>query len=367
MDWPVFGRGDAMNATGPDGSDIKNSNDRVPVWMVPLGIKEGEWFIDSKARAKRAMTSKCFSPAARLHIWLGLATMGFQTQLATKMETGRRVPATPKDACAAVGIRREHFHKHFKELESMGLAECRGSTKGRVELYGWALPRPVDVKKIVTETVTIFDGCPSDLAPLLKRYRVSFPPGFVTDSVTISELQRLAQVTFEAESSLRKYADCLRGGLRLNKEESNGKEPSKETTPASGRASQTLDTGASEPEPPDSRARPQDAIPDKGQNLKTRLRAHLLSLTVPSKLQESDFERIAAAICDERTFDLFKRNTKGRDFHKWTLVLTVAEETHERAATYPTEEAQAVGAERLPRWAQELQYEREHPRCRTEE
>jgi hypothetical protein len=204
---------------------------RVPEWMAAAGLKEGEWYIDSKLRARRAMTSKCFSPAARLHIWLGLATMGFQTELATKMEAGKRVPASPTDACAATRIRREHFRKHFQELAAMGLAECRGSTKGRVELYGWAVPRPVDVKKIVPETVTIFDGCPPDLAPLLKRYRINFPPGFVTDSATISELQHLAQVTFEAELSLRNYADCLRGRASLNKEESNGKEPMKVTGP----------------------------------------------------------------------------------------------------------------------------------------
>jgi hypothetical protein len=79
--------------------------------------------------------------------------------------------------------------------------------------------------------VTIFDGCPPDLAPLLKHYRINFPPGFVTDSATISELQHLAQVTYEAELSLRNYADCLRGRASLNKEESNGKEPLKVTGP----------------------------------------------------------------------------------------------------------------------------------------
>jgi len=102
----------------PRGSDCRNRNDRVPAWIVPFGIKEGGWFI-SKARAKRAVTSKCFSPAARIHICLELATMGFQQKLAVKMVGGngaRRVPRT---------------------------------AKGRVELYSWLVPRPVDVKKIV--------------------------------------------------------------------------------------------------------------------------------------------------------------------------------------------------------------------------
>ena len=35
----------------------------VPPWLARLGVKSGGYFIDSKARAKRAMTSKAFSPA----------------------------------------------------------------------------------------------------------------------------------------------------------------------------------------------------------------------------------------------------------------------------------------------------------------
>lgn len=138
--------------------------------------------------------------------------------------------------------------------------------------------------------------------------------------------------------------------------------------PSGERASRTLDTGARAPAPPDAPARPQEATPNERQSLKTRLHAYLLSLPIPSKLQEADFERVAASIADERTFDLFKQNTNGRDFRKWTLVLTVAEETHERSATYPTEEAQAASAaHRLPNWARELEYEREQQNRRTEE
>src|SRR5215471_3424483 len=98
--------------------------------MAALRVKEGEWFIDSKLRARRAMKSACFSGPARIHIYLGLATMGFQQELAVKMEAGKRVPVQPSDICAATGISRKHFRDHMACLEACGLAKMEGSTKG---------------------------------------------------------------------------------------------------------------------------------------------------------------------------------------------------------------------------------------------
>lgn len=123
-------------ASGGNGSGNRKGN--VPAWMAALGVKKGEWFIDSKARAKPAMTSKFFSPAARIHICLGLATMGFQRELAVKMVGNRIVPMTPADVCAQTHIKRGTCRRHMTELEAMGLAECQGSTKGSVDCaHGW--------------------------------------------------------------------------------------------------------------------------------------------------------------------------------------------------------------------------------------
>src|SRR5260370_33269495 len=116
----------------------------VAPWLVKLGVKSGGYFIDSKARAKRAMVSKAFSPAARIHICLGLATMGFQQELAVKMKDGIRVLLTPADICAATRIRRQNFRRHMTELEDYGLAECKGSTKAAVEISGVAITRSID-------------------------------------------------------------------------------------------------------------------------------------------------------------------------------------------------------------------------------
>ena len=201
-------------------SSPESAGGGVPAWLAKLGVKSGGYFIDSKARAKRAMTSTGFSPVARIHICLGLATMGYQQELAVKMENGIRVPLTPADICSATGIRRENFRRHMAELEGYGLAECKGSTKGRVEIRAWAVPRTVDVKKIVIARGDDFSRCPPAIIPILKHYRIR-PPDFVIAHDDIIELERLARMTSEAESSLRAYANGLRAHGRPNKEERN--------------------------------------------------------------------------------------------------------------------------------------------------
>jgi hypothetical protein len=182
----------------------------VPAWLAALGIKEGEYFIDSKLRARRAMKSACFSGPARIHIYLGLATMGFHQELAVRLEAGKQVPVQPADVCAATGLSRKHFREWMNCLEAHGLAKCEGWTKGRVKLYAYAVPRDVDPRKIVPRAGTIFDGCPPDLASSLNHFRIRFSDGFVPDAGTIEELERLARVAKEAESSLRAYANGLR-------------------------------------------------------------------------------------------------------------------------------------------------------------
>jgi len=70
-DSPMVLRRRAMSAPTPI------TRGKVPPWLAQLGVKAGGYFTDSKPRAKRAMTSSGFSPATRIHIYLGLATMGY--------------------------------------------------------------------------------------------------------------------------------------------------------------------------------------------------------------------------------------------------------------------------------------------------
>jgi hypothetical protein len=205
---------------------------KVPDWLTALGIKEGEYFTDSKLRAKRAMRSPCFSGPARIHIYLGLATMAFQQELAVKMEAGKRVPVQPADVCEATGIDRRHFRQYMDCLESQGLAKTEGWTKGRFKLYAYAVPRALPSTDDVTARVTLFAGCSPELDHLLRHYRIHLPANFVPDPVTIAELERLARVTKEAEMSLRAYAKCHQNGSAY-KEEINGEKHIERNTSSS--------------------------------------------------------------------------------------------------------------------------------------
>jgi hypothetical protein len=198
-----------------------NGNGKVPSWLAALGIMVGEYFSDSKLRAKRAMRSRYFSPEARVHICLGLHTMGYQQELAVKMEAGKRVPLTPADVCSETGLSRKHFREYMNNLEAAGLGAMKGSTKGRVELYAWAVPRAVDVNKIVPRAGTISSSwAPQDLQSLLNHYRIRLPDGLSPAPGQIEELERLARGAKEAELSLRAYANGLRART-LYKEERN--------------------------------------------------------------------------------------------------------------------------------------------------
>src|SRR6516165_6191200 len=127
---------------------VPSLNGKVPAWLSELGIKEGEYFSGSKLRAKRAMRSKCFSPAARVYLCLSLHTEGFQQELAVKMVAGgKREPLTPVDIAAESGLLKQNVRPALNELEACGLAEIKGSTKGRIEVYARALPQTPNPQK----------------------------------------------------------------------------------------------------------------------------------------------------------------------------------------------------------------------------
>lgn len=197
-----------------------HDNSGVPQWLADLGIKPGEFYIDSKLKLRRMMKSRCFSGPARIYACLCLHSAGFKQELAVKKEAGKEVPLQPSDVCSLTGVGKKHFREHMNCLEASGLAKCEGLTKDRVLLYCYAVPRPVDVPKMVPRDGTIFEGFPPEVISLLKRYRVKFDPAMVPRDGTIFEkLQQLAQAYKEIGSSLR---ECLNGPSAkppLNKDE----------------------------------------------------------------------------------------------------------------------------------------------------
>jgi hypothetical protein len=72
------------------------------------------------------MQSKCFAPAARVHICLGLHTMGYQQELAVTMEAGKRIPLTPTQVAAETGLKKQNVRPAMLELQ-LDTAEFRSS------------------------------------------------------------------------------------------------------------------------------------------------------------------------------------------------------------------------------------------------
>lgn len=183
-------------------------NGRVPEWLAALGIKEGEYFVDSKLRWKRAMRSKCFSNEARVYACLSLHTMGFQQELAVKMEAGKKVPLTPTDIASETGLPRKHIREDILTLKRAGLADIKGSTKGAVEIYAWASPRPEIEGEDEGEgnvNCPLARGQyspPEWLNSLYKRFRINVPEGFVPSRGYIEAAEAAARGFKEAETLL---------------------------------------------------------------------------------------------------------------------------------------------------------------------
>jgi len=196
-----------------------DNNSGVPQWLADLGIKPGEFYIDSKLKLRRAMKNRCFSGPARIYACLTLHSACFQQELAVKMEGDKKVPLQPSDVCAMTGISKKHFREHMYCIEHSGLGKCEGLTKDRILLYCYAVPRPPVVPEMVPGPGTIFESFPPELTSLLKHFKVRFPSDFVPGPGTILELQRLAEAAQKAELSLRQYAKGPQNTAPLNKEE----------------------------------------------------------------------------------------------------------------------------------------------------
>lgn len=200
---------------------MSEAKGKVPAWLSDLGVKEGEYFTDSKARWKRAMKARCFCPAARVYACLGLHTMAFRQQLAVKMEAGKRVHLTPQDVAAETGIAKQKIRGLMLELHEWGLAEIKGSTKGRVELYAWAVPREVEHGQNGNRAGYHFEGAPKSLQRLLSRFRIDLPPDFVISAGYLSGVNDALAGYENARMVLRAALNGNPNAERPNKEERN--------------------------------------------------------------------------------------------------------------------------------------------------
>jgi hypothetical protein len=241
---------------------VPSLNGKVPAWLAELGIKEGEYFCGSKLRAKRAMKSKCFSPAARVYLCLSLHTEGFQQELAVKMVAGgKREPLTPVDIAAESGLLKQNVRPALNELEACGLAEIKGSTKGRIEVYARALPQTPNPQKNGNARHYHFEGLSPQVLSFLHRFKIRLPENFQPSEAYFAAVEEAARHYKEAEMVLRAALKGNGAGECINKEERNEIEPERNGVPSSSSSGTTLPEPTTtitlpEPEP----AKPAEAL-----------------------------------------------------------------------------------------------------------
>lgn len=186
-------------------------------------VRKGDWYINTKARARRMMANSLSSDARRVHACLELATMGFSQELAVTMENGEQRPLTPTDIQKQTGLPRQEVRRGLDDLEVAGLAARRaddenGLRRGHVLIYSWASPRSTgEEKEIVGERAyklpSWFPESCEALKPFLSHYKIRLTEEFVGERAYISELEELAhaykEFTDRAARTLEKV--CAHG------------------------------------------------------------------------------------------------------------------------------------------------------------
>src|SRR5271157_2255978 len=149
-------------------------------WLADLGVKPGEFQVETKARLRHAMRSRDWPEKHRVWACLALATMGFNQELAVKLERGAVVPLTQSHIAALTGIAVKNVHRCVLDLESEGwllrqpIDRARGLRKGEVKILCYAIPRPPKKPNPIAEipdSRSEYDGLPDDLAYWLRRFK----------------------------------------------------------------------------------------------------------------------------------------------------------------------------------------------------
>ena len=162
--------------------------DGLPVawqWLSDLGVKPGEFQVEKKARLRHAMKSREWPEKQRVWACLSLATMGFNQELAVKLERGTVVPLTQGDIEKQTGILVKNVHRCVLELEGEGwllrkpVDETRGLRRGEVQIHCYAVPRPPKRTKMEPEAQPEADkyaGVAPELAYWLRHLKLGVPP-----------------------------------------------------------------------------------------------------------------------------------------------------------------------------------------------
>ena len=125
---------------------VKNSFSITSADGTPLAIPPGEYYINTKARPQWLMQNTLSNRARRVHACLDIMTVNWQQERAIVMVNGRKVAASREDISDRTRMPVQDVSKALLELKAAGLGDCKEdpSDKRKLEIYSWAVPRPVE-------------------------------------------------------------------------------------------------------------------------------------------------------------------------------------------------------------------------------
>jgi len=241
-----------------------------------ITIPDGEYYFNTKARARRMMLNSLSSEARQVYACLELATMGFQQELAVTMENGKLRPLARHDIARKTALSEPHVRRGLVELESQGLAQRRSTDggplyKGKVEIYSWAEPRNPQREKGSQRAAPIPEWVPESwkpLQPLIKRLKLELLPelGAARDSI-LAEGEEIARGFEKAEKGARKFLKGVCARARPNKEERTERTKERTGRPESSSREEVIrreeaKTASTSPNPTTTKPTPPEPLPE---------------------------------------------------------------------------------------------------------
>ena len=193
-----------------------------------VSIPPGDYYVNTKDRARRLMTHDTLSAdARRVYACLELATMGYRQELAITMQGGRKRPLTPGDISQQTGLSRQHVRYGLAELEDAGLAERRSEDggalrRGKIVIYCWATPRQPAEKvcsRAQLQTPAWFPPEWEALKPYITRRKLLNSLDEELARSYIQEGVKVGAQLQEAEIVAARFLECICAPSLPNKEE----------------------------------------------------------------------------------------------------------------------------------------------------
>ncbi|HUD75718.1 MAG TPA: hypothetical protein VMQ76_11655 [Terracidiphilus sp.] len=186
-------------------------------WFYSKGVKAGEFYRETKARTRAVMLDTSWPEEPRVWACLSLHTMGFNRELAVKMEREPggvvlTVPLRQIDIAQETGIDVKSVHRCVVSLERKGrlLRQTEpvgpGSTERQILCY--AIPKKPQIEAANPSTAPArpaasgYDGLPEELARWCRHFKVPAP-----DAGRLEEMQAMAA---ELTAIVERFRACCK-------------------------------------------------------------------------------------------------------------------------------------------------------------